>query len=526
MLIAEQKPFGKIRNFFWPIYNHELKKLIPMFTLFFLITFIYNLLRPMKLSLMVNAEGSGAEVIPFLKVWAVLPGAFLMTYIFTLLANRLNREQIFYSMLFIFLGFFTFFLLVLYPNRQSLELTQFSNFCAHYLPEGFRGLAEVIRHWPLSLFYVLAEIWSTIVLSMLFWGFANEVTTVDEAKRFYAIFALGANSSGIFSGQLAQMLNLNTYKAWIPYGVTAWDQSVFLGIMAALICGALVLIIFYWLNHAVIKDQNAEVVNPHLASAVITKKPKLTLRECFSYLAKSSYMIYLTIIVVAYNIVYNLSDVLFTHEVKLKFPDITSFSNYMNHIISITGIFAVLSALIISGNVIRRFGWTVAALITPVIWLVTSIGFFFCLLFDNTGLTSIFYSILHVNFPVTSLIIFFGSAQMCLGRASKYTVFDETKEIVFIPLSRENKRKGKAVIDGIASRFGKSGGSVMYQVLLVTFGELALTIPYVAAIITLVVICWIIAVRKLGRLVNRSIDQEIKDNSDPSFNKKVGTQLV
>jgi ATP/ADP translocase len=27
--------FSKLRSFFWPIYNHELNKLIPMFFLFF-----------------------------------------------------------------------------------------------------------------------------------------------------------------------------------------------------------------------------------------------------------------------------------------------------------------------------------------------------------------------------------------------------------------------------------------------------------------------------------------------------------
>jgi AAA family ATP:ADP antiporter len=109
--------------------------------------------------------------------------------------------------------------------------------------------------------------------------------------------------------------------------------------------------------------------------------------------------------------------------------------------------------------------------------------------------------------PVTSLILMFGSAQICLGRASKYTVFDETKEIAFIPLSKENQRKGKAVVDGIASRFGKSGGSIIIQCLLLNCGNLALTIPYIAGIYFLVISMWIFAVKNLGKMVKEVIDE-------------------
>jgi AAA family ATP:ADP antiporter len=33
------------------------------------------------------------------------------------------------------------------------------------------------------LFYTLANLWGSVVVSLLFWGFANEITTVDEAKK-------------------------------------------------------------------------------------------------------------------------------------------------------------------------------------------------------------------------------------------------------------------------------------------------------------------------------------------------------
>jgi AAA family ATP:ADP antiporter len=511
MQSPQPKPFSKLRNFLWPIHGYEHKKLVPMLALFFLISFVYNLLRCMKVTLVVTSEGSGAEVIPFLKVWAVLPGAVLLTYIYAKLSNHLNREHVFYSMLGLFLGFFTLFLLVLYPNRAALELVTFANTLQDILPEGLGGLISIIRHWPLTLFYVLSELWSTAVLSMLFWGFANEVTSVNEAKRFYAIFALAANASGIFSGQSAQLLTLQEYNPYLPFGTVAWEQSLALQLGVVLFLGMVIVLLFRSVNKSIAAQKLHQKTMPILQKAKDTVEPetpteKFSLTECFSYLIKSRYMLYITILVVAYNIVFNLADVLWTAEVKLRYPHASDFNAYMNEIASITGIFATLSGLILSGNVIRRYGWTVTAMITPMIWLITSVGFFGCMLYEkNIVISDLLYSLF--SLPIVSLVLMFGSAQICLGRAAKYTVFDETKEIAFVPLPKEEQRKGKAVVDGIASRFGKSGGSITIQFLLLMCGNLALTIPYVAVIILVVIGLWIVAVRGLGKMVKGSIDQ-------------------
>lgn len=504
MQSQQPKPFSKLRNFLWPIYGYELKKLLPMLALFFLITFVYNVLRCMKITLVVTSEGSGAEAIPFLKVWAVLPGAILITYVYTKLTHFLNREQVFYTMLSFFLGFFTLFLLVLYPHREFLELTTVANSLQDWLPEGLSGLIAIIRHWPLTIFYVLSELWSTAVLSMLFWGFANEVTSVHEAKRFYSIFALAANFSAIFSGQSAQWLTLEEYKPYLPFGTVAWEQSLALQLGIVLLIGVVIVILFRWVNKTIAKQKQGL----NVTEAIIIEEPpqKFSLFECFAYLVKSRYMLFITILVVAYNIIFNFADVLWIAQVKLRYPDASDFNAFTNQIATITGVLATLSALLLSGNVIRRYGWTVTAMITPLIWLVTSIGFFGCLLYENNVYLS---DLLYVLFslPIVNLVLIFGAAQICLGRASKYSVFDETKEIAFVPLPREEQRKGKAVVDGIASRVGKSGGSIMIQFLLVMCGNLAATIPYIAILFLVVITLWIIAVRGLGKMVKRSIDQ-------------------
>lgn len=508
-LSLKPKVFSKFRNFFWPIHGYEHKKLVPMFLLFLLISFIYNLLRCMKVALVVGGDAgssAGASVIPFLKVWGVLPSAVILTYFFTLLASRFNREQVFYIVITFFLSFFLLFTAFLHPNHELLELVWLPKRLNQILPTGFQGLISAIQYWPTSLFYILSELWSSVVLSMLFWGYANEVTTVEEAKRFYSIFALGANASGIFSGQIAQLMTFEKFSSGMPFGRTAWEQTVILQIGLVLILGCTILALFRWLNTRVfVQSQEGEGLS---AAELFTRKKKnsVSLMASFQCLARSRYMLYIAIVVVAYNIVYNLADVVWTDQINLQMHGESSAINkYMNNVTSVTGMLATFSALFLSGNVIRRFGWTVTAMITPIIWLAMGVGVFGCMLFQmNDTVTGVLLQLFGV--PIQTLVVIFGSAQICMGRASKYTVFDESKEIAFIPLPKEEQRKGKAVVDGIASRFGKAGGSLLIQVLLVACASLANAIPYIAAIFFIVIVLWIYAVRGLGKIVKKAVD--------------------
>jgi AAA family ATP:ADP antiporter len=58
-----------------------------------------------------------------------------------------------------------------------------------------------------SLYYQ-AELWGSVVLSLLFWGFANDINTVDEAKSYYPLFGLVANLALILSGQYVRWTSI------------------------------------------------------------------------------------------------------------------------------------------------------------------------------------------------------------------------------------------------------------------------------------------------------------------------------
>ncbi|HEY5259834.1 MAG TPA: Npt1/Npt2 family nucleotide transporter, partial [Rhabdochlamydiaceae bacterium] len=118
---AETSPeFGKLRNFFWPIHRDELKLFLPLLIMYFLICLNYSILRTSRDALVITAKSAGAEVLPFIKTWAILPASLLIMLFFTQLSNRLSKEKVFYIMISLFLLFFSLFAFVLYPCHESL----------------------------------------------------------------------------------------------------------------------------------------------------------------------------------------------------------------------------------------------------------------------------------------------------------------------------------------------------------------------------------------------------------------------
>lgn len=485
--------FSGWRAFLWPIHNRELKKLIPMLLIFFLIFFDYNVLRNLKDAIVVTAKSSGAEVIPFIKVWVMFPGALLFTFLFTRLSNRFTRETVFYVMISMFLLYFCIFTFFLYPARDSLHPHETADALQSYLPLGFKGLIAMFRNWTFTSFYVMSELWSNIILSLLFWGFANQVTRIGEAKRFYCIFGIGANFSGVAAGQASVFLTSTVFNPNLPFGEDAWEQTLILLTLVIIVSGILALGIFRWMHKQVIPDSS--YCDPVEAKRE-EEESKLSLRDSFAYLMRSKYLTSIALIVLAYNLVINLVEVVWKHQVKELYTNPADFNMYMNEITTITGIVATITSLIITGNAVRKFGWTFTAMLTPVILFITSLGFF-GFFFGKPYLTDGVLPFLATS-PL-AIVVFFGSAQNILSRAAKYSVFDATKEMAFVPLSSECKMKGKAVIDGVCSRLGKSGGSVIHQTLLLTFSTITASAPYVAAILLTTIVVWMGATRLLGK---------------------------
>lgn len=487
---APTAEFGRWRKFFWPIHNYELKKIVPMLFMFFFISFVYSILRNAKDALIVTAPGAGAEVIPFLKVLGVVPAAFIFMLIYSKLSNILSKKSLFYVSILPFVAFFVLFIAVLYPAKGALHPYEMGLAWREYLPVGLHGFVASIENWTYSLFYIMAELWGSVVLSLLFWGFANDITRVNEAKRFYALFGLGANLA---------LICVKPFNNWVRTTVASMNvedpwfyQQIFVIVMMV-VASALIMGIYKWMNQAVLTDKRFyDAAEPKRSKK---SKPKLSLLESFEFLAKSKWLICIAILVLAYNISINLIEVTWKNQLKLQFPMPHDYNAFMSGYSTALGVTTILMMLFVSSNVLRRFGWTVAALITPVVLLITGTGFFSFIIFPD-----VFKHVLaYLDATPLYFAVIFGTIQNIMSKAAKYSLFDPTKEMAYIPLDQESKVKGKAAIDVVGARLGKAMGSGTQIGLIGLYGTLAAVTPHIACILFLIIGAWIWAGKNLGK---------------------------
>eukprot|EP00210_Caulerpa_lentillifera_P004031 g3846.t1 len=451
--------------------------------MFFCILFNYTILRDTKDVLVVTAPGSGAEIIPFLKTWVNLPMAIGFTILYAKLSNVLSNEALFYTCIVPFIAFFGSFAFVLYPLRDALHPTEFAKKLLEAAGPRFSGPIAILRNWTFCLFYVMAELWGSVVVSVLFWGFANQITSVEEATQFYPLFGLGANVALILSGRAVKLFS--QLRANLPPGVDGWGLSL-KGLMSMVVVGGCIIsALYYWMNRAI-------VPNVQKRAAKKKKKAKMSVGESFSFLLKSRYIRDLATLVIAYGISINLVEVTWKSKLKAQFPNPNDYSAFMGDFSSATGL-VTLTLMIASRFIFAHFGWGVAALITPVVLLITGVIFFGLILFGQPlepmlgplGLTPLFLAVL------------VGAAQNIFSKSSKYSLFDPCKETAYIPLDDEVRTKGKAAIDVICNPLGKSGGALIQQFLIIGFGSLAACVPYLGAILVVIVGAWIVAAKSL-----------------------------
>ena len=224
-------------------------------------------------------------------------------------------------------------------------------------------------------------------------------------------------------------------------------------------------------------------------------KASLPLGAGLAYLARSRYLRYIAMLVLAYGIAINLVEVTWKHHLGLLYPNPAAYQDYMSRFSSATGLATIFMMLFVSSNAIRRLGWTRTALITPLVLLVTGAGFFGFLLFQG-ALGPVLMGL--ATTPL-AMAVHLGFAQNVLTKSAKYALFDPTKEMAYIPLDQESKVKGKAAIDVVGSRLGKAGGSLIQQVLIGLFGSIDAVTAQIGVILAGIIAAWLWAVVKLGR---------------------------
>jgi AAA family ATP:ADP antiporter len=480
--------FKNFLNVIWPIRRDELAVFLSMTGLMFCILFIQNLIRALKDSIVNTLIGT--EIISFLKFWGVMPASFLIVIIYVKIVHYFDAKKIFYAVLSSFLLFFAFFAFYIFPNHETLH---FSDQKIHALTQVYPHLKWfilLVAKWGFSLFYIISELWPNVVIGLLFWQFINQVTTVEQSRRFYGLFGLlgqtGLFLSGKFLVYLPFISKFLITKYFISKSLSLVSVQVVLSVVVAL---GIVGIYFFWFLNRIPGVRNANIVFK-------AKDSKISLIESVKMVLKSRYIRLIAIIMICYGISINLAETPWKSIASGKYTEVSDYAGFVGNYLSYTGICTVLLVLI-NSNIIRRFGWLYSAIITPIVVCITGLMFFLTSNFSN--ISSTLANLFLISDPLM-LIITAGMIQNILSKSTKYTFFDVTKEMSYVPLPDELKTKGKAAVEVIATKIGKSLSSLLQTIVFITLPNATYSSIsiYLMCIFSVICILWIWAIRELS----------------------------
>jgi ATP:ADP antiporter, AAA family len=356
-------------------------------------------------------------------------------------------------------------------------------------------VAKIIAHWTSSLFYIVAEIFSSVSVGILFWQFANDVVPVEQAKRFYPLFAQVSGLAPVLAGQYV-----------VRYASKAKDfEESFHRLSTAVIFAGFMICLFFQFTNSYIDrtepQQQQQQQQQQVPAATRTKKknPKMSMAESASFLASSKYLRLIATLVLGYGLSINFTEIMWKSLVKKQYPNPLEYQRFMGNFSSAVGL-ATCIVIFFGVQVIRVLGWRTGAVATPVIMALLAAPFFICILL---GLES-------PGRLKTAVIV--GTIQSLLSKTSKYALFDPTTQMAYIPLDKESKVKGKAAIDVLGSRIGKSGGSFIQQGLVFVFGSILNAASVVAVIFYAVLIAWFMAANRLSVLFHAQTEINKEDS--------------
>jgi len=491
--------FTGLRAKLWPIHSYEMKKFIPLGVIMFCLLFNYTVLRDTKDALIVSSGGAG--MLPFLKSYCVTPAAILFVILYAKVTNLFSRENVFYVIVTPFLVFFGLFAFLIYPNVDLLHPTVESLAGMHANYPALSGFIDIYGYWSFSLFYILSEIWGSAMIALMFWQFANYVVRMREAKRFYGLFVVLGNLALVISGPTVMFCSEHI-KDFVAEGTDPFKISLYLLMSAVVVMGVLSMYTYRWMYTNVLPDK--KYFDPDEAGAPKKKKEKMGLAESFKMIIKSPELMLIATLIMAYGVTINLVEVQWKNQLKLfSSGDKGLFNYYMGILSTATGLFTIAFALFVGSNILRKVTWKTAAMITPLAILILGGLFFGFVLGEDLMAPFVAF------FGSTPIIAatFIGLAIVVITKSVKYSLFDPTKEMAYIPLGQEEQTKGKAAVDVIGGRAGKAGGAMVQSWLLIAFAtkDVVAIAPIAFMTFAVVAVAWLYAVKALSKKVSADV---------------------
>ena len=258
------------------------------------------LLQNLKEASVLSRTTVGPQMIPFLRIWGVLPATLLSTVLVARLEQRMGIQRMFILVTSTLLALIAGYVCVLHPYEERLECVDLARRLELILPAGAQGGIALIRHWPISFFYVLCELWPIIVVALGFWGTLNLHIPSERAKSLYGVIKVGATLSALATGPLSIFFSRLDEIILVP-GVHAWHRSLLVHCVGITLLAVSGLYLYHKMFSQVVKIQTP-VIKP------LKRDKASSLATQFRYLLTHPAVAGLGIVEICYLLVHDLTD--------------------------------------------------------------------------------------------------------------------------------------------------------------------------------------------------------------------------
>lgn len=299
--------------------------------------------------------------------------------------------------------------------------------------------------------YVLVDIYAVVIIG-IFWTFANDVMTREEADESYGAVGLGGILGGIAGGGFADLLAK-------PLG----PENLLIVCIGLSIASAALAVGYDRRFHPAPRAH--EEKEPGFGSAL----------DGMRAIAASRYLMLVVAIVVAYEFTATLTDFSVNIVFERTYTDQALMTKMYGRLGWIASAAAVIAQLFLVPVLLPRK--RIALVIPPLVMAVGAMGL------------------------LIAPVIVWAMILTTSDRGLNYSLHQVTKETLYVPLTDVEKYKAKAAIDMIIDRAAKAAAALVIVAIIAT-ADLSITATLAVALASILV--WTGAALALGRLYSRT----------------------
>ncbi len=314
-----------------------------------------------------------------------------------------------------------------------------------------------------------------VVLMTQFWITVNDVFNPREVKRMIGFMGSGGILGGIVGYETAGLL----------------AKSKVSNHLLLIACGMFFVCIFIVHYIFVLHRKRQSTFDKVKAgkNRDISKggEPlKVGFKDCFNTVRRDSYLKLLAAMVTITWIVSTFIDFQFKGVIDINISGKDNLTFFFGHFYAALMVFAFFLQLLMTSNIIKRYGIRLTLLLFPLLLLLGSLGI------------AVFASIVFAIFLKGS------------DKSLSYSINQSVRELLYIPVSPELKTKAKIFIDIFINRFAKGIGALILMILvLVPIG-----IRFTSLVSVLFILVWILLNLKVSREYVSTVKNKLEKRWD------------